>query len=129
MNCIIVTQDFLIEKSIRKLVLESDYLHLLSAFQAFDKASAYMADHCIDILFFDIQMYDFGSIEFIYTIPEDTFVIFVPQPDPFINSAINEKPFSNLIMKRFKKGLDEARFFLSLGKKEKYNRSSDYFII
>jgi len=131
MNCIIVTQDLLIEKGIRKLILESGHLRLLFAFHACDKASACMAEHRIDILFFDIQMYDFDSIEFIYPISEDTFVIFIPQPDPFISmdGTVNEKPFSNLMMKRFKEGIDAGRFFLSLNKKEKYNAPYDYFII
>lgn len=131
MNCIIVTQDLLTEKGIKKLILESDHLHFLSAFQVFDQASAYMAEHCVDILFFDIQMYDFDSIEFIYTIPEDTFVIFVPQSDSFISmdGTVREKPFSDLMMKRFREGIDEACFFLSVNEKEKYSATHDYFII
>lgn len=131
MNCIIVTKDSLIEKGIKKLILESDYLLFLSAFQTFDKASLCMEDHCVDILFFDIQMYDLSSIEFIYTIPEDTFVIFVPQSDPFINmdGTVNEKPLSNLTAKRFKEGIHEAKIFLSLSKKEKNNTPHNYFVI
>lgn len=132
MKCIIVTEDYLMKTNIEKLIVQSDNLYLLSTFNTTSEASKFMSDNCIDVLFFDIQMCDFDSIEFIYSIPENTFIIYVPEADSFINTykTINKKDFSDsMIVKRFKQGVDEAHVFLNLIKKETPDISDNYFII
>lgn len=129
MNCIIVTEDFSMKKNIEKLIIPTD-LQLLSTFMTTSEASAFMKNNSVDVMFFDVQMCDFNSIEFVQTIPDITFVIYIPEFSVFANVEIESEHLSDsTIAKRFKKSVDEARFFQDLIKKENPNISDDYFVI
>ena len=129
MNCIIVTEDFLMKKNIEKLIIPSD-LYLLSTFMTTSEASAFMKNNCVDVMFFDVQMCDFDSIEFVQTIPHRTFVIYIPEFSVFANVEVGSEQLSDsTIRKRFQKSVDEARLFHDLMKKETPNITDDYFVI
>lgn len=128
MNCIIVTEDFSMKKNVEKLIISSD-LQLLSTFITTSEASAFMKENCVDVIFFDVQMCDFDSIEFVQTIPEKTFFIYIPEFSIDANDVDRVKVSDSMIAKRFQKSVEEARFFQTLIQKENPNFSDDYFVI
>ena len=128
MNCIIVTEDFLMKKNIEKLIIPSD-LYLLSTFMTTSEAYVFMKNNCVDVMFFDVQMCDFDSIEFIQTIPDRTFVIYIPEFSLYANDVNNEQLSDSTTVKRFQKSVNEARLFHDIIKKENPNINDDYFVI
>lgn len=128
MNCIIVTEDFSMKKNVEKLIISSD-LHLLSTFITTSEASAFMKSNSVDVMFFDVQMCDFDSIEFVQNIPEKTFVIYIPEFSVYANDVDKQELSNFTIVKRFQESVEEARLFLDLIKKENPNITADYFVI
>ncbi|CAD0218266.1 response regulator [Chryseobacterium sp. JV274] len=132
MKCIIVNDDSEMRKTIGKLIGHSRGMKLLSVFNSTSEAALFLRDNCVDLVFFDIQMYDVKNLEFIQNISERTFVIYIPEFSPFVNTTKKpqlEQLSESTIAKRFKKGVDEARIFLKLIKKEKPDILDDYFVI
>lgn len=132
MKCIIVNDDTSMKNTIEKLIAQTDDMQLVSAFSTTSEASAFLKSIKIDVVFFDIQMYDVDNLEFIQSIPETTFVIYIPEFSPFANITREtdaESLSESIIAKRFKRGVGEARAFLNLIKKENPDISDDYFVI
>ncbi len=132
MNCIIVNDDISMRNTIEKLIVQTDDLEFLSSFTITYEARMFLKNNKIDIVFFDIQMYDSDNLDFIQNIPENTFIIYIPEFSPFAgisckssNAYISESAISS----RFKRGVNEARLFLELINKENSNISVDYFVI
>jgi two-component SAPR family response regulator len=120
------------KNTIEKLIVQTDDIEFVSAFNTTFEAHVFLKSIKIDVVFFDIQMYDVNNLEFIQNIPENTFVIYIPEFSPFVNTAYKKdtKHLSeSVIYKRFKKGVDEARVFLELIQTENSNISDDYFVI
>jgi len=118
--------------TIEKLIVQTDDLEFLSSFTITYEARMFLKNNKIDIVFFDIQMYDSDNLDFIQNIPENTFIIYIPEFSPFAgisckssNAYISESAISS----RFKRGVNEARLFLELINKENSNISVDYFVI
>lgn len=128
MKCIIVTEDFSMKKNVEKLIISSD-LHLLSTFTTTSEASAFMKNNLVNVMFFDIQMCDFNSIEFIQSIPKKTFVIYIPEFSVYAKDVDREQLSDSTIVKRFQKSVIEARLFVNLIKREKPSIADDYFVI
>jgi two-component SAPR family response regulator len=132
MKCIIVNDDTSMRKTIEKLIAQTDDMEFVSAFNTTFEAHVFLKSIKIDIVFFDIQMYDVNNLEFIQNIPENTFVIYIPEFSPFANTSCKtdiQHLSEPVISKRFKKGVDEARVFLELIQEEKSDISDDYFVI
>lgn len=132
MKCIIVNDDTSMKNTIEKLIAQTDDIELVSVFNTTLEANVFLKSMKIDIVFFDIQMYDINNLEFIQDVPENTFVIYIPEFSPFADTAYKtdtEHLTESAISKRFKKGVDEARVFLELIQKESSNISDDYFVI
>ena len=132
MKCIIVNDDLQMRKTIGKLIDYSRGVKLLSVFNSTSEAVLFLRDNCVDVIFFDIQMYDNKNLEFIQNISGRTFVIYIPEFSPFVNTTRKphlEQISESTIAKRFKKGVDEARIFLKQLKKEDSNIVDDYFVI
>ena len=120
MKCIIVNDDISMKNTIEKLISQANDMQFMAAFNTTFEAEQFLKGIKIDVVFFDIQMYDAKNLEFIQNIPENIFVIYIPEFSPFANTAskITTVQLSDsVIAKRFKKGVDEARVFLELIKK------------
>lgn len=128
MNCIIVTEDFSMKKNVEKLIISSD-LNLLSTFITTFEASDFMKNNGVDVMFFDVQMCDFDSLKFIQTIPDKTFVIYIPEFSIHANAFDKSQLTDSTIAKRFNESIAEARLFLNVPEKENANISADYFVI
>ena len=120
------------KNTIEKLISQTNDMQFMAAFNTTFEAEQFLKGIKIDVVFFDIQMYDAKNLEFIQNIPENIFVIYIPEFSPFANTAskITTVQLSDsVIAKRFKKGVDEARVFLELIKKEHPDISDDYFVL
>ncbi|WP_257670791.1 hypothetical protein [Parapedobacter tibetensis] len=82
-----------------------------------------------DLVFFDIQIDERKSYEFIKAIPHKTFVIFISD---FFSTAIKAfKPHTIISPKlhRFKEAVNMARAYSKVEKRENSNTQDDYFVI
>ncbi|SMP33502.1 hypothetical protein [Chryseobacterium profundimaris] len=132
MNCIIVNDDISMRNTIEKLIAQADDMDFLSSFTSTHEAGMFLEGRKIDIVFFDIQMYDADNLYFIQNIPELTFVIYIPEFSPFATTSSKSSSAylsESVISRRFNRGVNEARLFLELIKKENSNISDDYFVI
>lgn len=109
---------------------QMDDLTLAASFSTTFEALRFMSKNTMDlVLFFDIQIDETRNYKFIKAIPCRTFVIFISE---FSSTAIRAyKPDVAISSKsvQFQKGVDMARIFSRLVKKENSNSSGDYFVI
>jgi DNA-binding LytR/AlgR family response regulator len=75
-NCLIVDDEPLARKGIAEYVSEVDFLHLVGECENALKASLYLNEHAIDLVFLDIQMPKISGIDFIKTLKAPPLIIF-----------------------------------------------------
>jgi DNA-binding LytR/AlgR family response regulator len=76
MKSIIVDDEPIARKGIKKLVEEIPALELSDTFNSAEAAAIYMKSRPVDLVFLDIQMPGINGIEFAKSIPKTTLVIF-----------------------------------------------------
>ncbi|WP_312075041.1 response regulator [Chryseobacterium sp.] len=116
MNSIIVNDDFSQRKMFENLISESENVHLLSSFDSTEEAVAFLYKHKVDLIFFDIQISDSGSLEFLNAVPKDVFVIFIS----FLRFKNSKFDLSN----QFQKSLNQAMMY-----SVNPHKTDDYFVI
>jgi two-component SAPR family response regulator len=132
MKCIIVNDDTKMKNIIEKLIRQTEDMQFIAAFNTTSEASEFLKNTKIDVVFFDIQMYYANSFQFLQSIPEKTFVIYIPEFSPFVYTIYKrnaEQLSESIVSKRFIKGVNEARIFLDLINKENRDIPDDYFVI
>lgn len=132
MKCIIVNDDHLMKNSILNLIDQSGDLKLMSVFTTTSEAISFLNNHQVDVVFFDIQMYDVNGLEFLHLIPEGIFVIYIPAFSPFsyTNETVLRKPKgTSVIAKRFQKGIEKAKSYSNVFRNENRFNFEDYFVI
>jgi DNA-binding LytR/AlgR family response regulator len=77
MKCIIVDDEPIARKGVKKLVEEIPALELLDSFNSAKAAAIFMKENPVDLVFLDIQMPGVSGIEFARSIPKTTLVIFI----------------------------------------------------
>ena len=77
MKCIIVDDEPIARKGVKKLVEEIPALELLDSFNSAKAAAVFMEENPVDLVFLDIQMPGASGIEFAWSIPKTTLVIFI----------------------------------------------------
>lgn len=77
MKCIIVDDEPIARKGVKKLVEEIPALELLDSFNSAKAAAVFMEENPVDLVFLDIQMPGASGIEFARSIPKTTLVIFI----------------------------------------------------
>jgi DNA-binding LytR/AlgR family response regulator len=77
MKCIIVDDEPIARKGVKKLVEEIPALELLDSFNSAKAAAVFMKENPVDLVFLDIQMPGASGIEFARSIPKTTLVIFI----------------------------------------------------
>jgi DNA-binding LytR/AlgR family response regulator len=75
-NCLVVDDEPLARKGIAEYVGEVDFLHLIGQCENAIKASVYLNEHAIDLIFLDIQMPKISGIDFIRTLKTPPLIIF-----------------------------------------------------
>ncbi|MDR0682372.1 MAG: LytTR family DNA-binding domain-containing protein [Prevotellaceae bacterium] len=77
MKCIIVDDEPIARKGVKKLVEEIPALELSGSFNSAKVAAVFMEENPVDLVFLDIQMPGASGIEFARSIPKTTLVIFI----------------------------------------------------
>ena len=77
MKCIIVDDQPIARKGVKKLVEEIPALELSGSFNSAKAAAVFMEENPVDLVFLDIQMPGASGIEFARSIPKTTLVIFI----------------------------------------------------
>lgn len=76
MNCIIVDDEPIARRGMKRMVGNHPRLHLLAALDSAEAALDFLADNPVDLLFLDIQMPGLTGMELARRLPEKTMVIF-----------------------------------------------------
>lgn len=76
MNCLIVDDEPVARKGVAEYVNEIDFLNLVGQCENAVKASAYLNQHTIDLVFLDIQMPKLSGIDFLKMLKNPPLVIF-----------------------------------------------------
>ncbi|WP_057939841.1 LytR/AlgR family response regulator transcription factor [Algoriphagus resistens] len=138
MTCIIVDDEPLAREAIQLLVGKTKDLLLLDSFSSANSASAFLADHIVDLIFLDIQMPGITGIEFARTIPQKTLVIFTTAYSEFALDSYEVDAIDYLIkpvrQERFQKAVEKAQSYFKLLEADHSNNNietiaGDYFFV
>ncbi|RRD71664.1 LytR/AlgR family response regulator transcription factor [Tannerella forsythia] len=118
MKCIIVDDEPIARKGIKKLVDQIPQLELLECFNCAETASAYLQTTEVDLIFLDIQMPGINGIEFARNIPRHTLVIFTTAYLEYALDSYEVDAVDYLVKpidaSKFRKAVDKAITYHSL---------------
>jgi DNA-binding LytR/AlgR family response regulator len=76
LNCLIIDDEPIARKGMEEYVNEIDFLNLVGQCENPLKASVFLQDHSVDLIFLDIQMPKISGIDFLKTLKNPPLVIF-----------------------------------------------------
>lgn len=118
MKCIIVDDEPIARKGIRKLVDAIPQLELLESFNSAEAAAEYMQTTTVDLIFLDIQMPGINGIEFARSIPKHTLIIFTTAYSEYALDSYEVDAVDYLVKPidpaKFRKAVDKALTYHSL---------------
>lgn len=118
MKCIIVDDEPIARKGIKKLVDQISQLELLDSFSSAETASEFMETTTVDLLFLDIQMPGISGIEFARSIPKQTLIIFTTAYSEYALDSYEVDAIDYLVKPidpaKFRKAVDKAITYHSL---------------
>ena len=118
MKCIIVDDEPIARKGIKKLIEQIPQLELLDSLNSANAASAYMETNQVDLIFLDIQMPGVNGIEFAHTIPNHTLIIFTTAHSEYALDSYEVDAVDYLVKPinaaKFRKAVDKAIAYHSL---------------
>ncbi|HCO68379.1 MAG TPA: DNA-binding response regulator [Dysgonomonas sp.] len=118
MKCIIVDDEPIARKGIKKLVEQISQLELLDSFNNAEAASEYIKSTKVDLIFLDIQMPGINGIEFARSIPKHTLIIFTTAYSEYALDSYEVDAVDYLVKPinpaKFRKAVDKAITYHSL---------------
>ncbi len=118
MKCIIVDDEPIARKGIKRLVDQISQLELLETFNNAASAAEFMRNTTVDLIFLDIQMPGVNGIEFARTIPRHTLVIFTTAYSEYALDSYEVDAVDYLVKPidpaKFRKAVDKAITYHSL---------------
>lgn len=118
MKCIIVDDESIARKGIKKLVDQITQLKLLDSFNNAKTASEYIQTTNVDLIFLDIQMPGINGIEFARSIPKHTLIIFTTAYSEYALDSYEVDAVDYLVkpidVTKFRKAVDKAITYHSL---------------
>lgn len=118
MKCIIVDDEPIARKGIKKLVDQISQLELLNTFNSAEAASEYINTTTVDLIFLDIQMPGINGIEFARSIPKHTLIIFTTAYSEYALDSYEVDAVDYLVKPidavKFRKAVDKAITYHSL---------------
>lgn len=118
MRCIIVDDEPIARKGIKKIVDQISELELLDSFNSAEAASMFMMGNPVDLVFLDIQMPGINGIEFARNIPKNTLIIFTTAYSEYALDSYEVEAIDYLVKPieadRLKKAVDKAISYHSL---------------
>ncbi|MFV0328513.1 MAG: LytR/AlgR family response regulator transcription factor [Dysgonomonas sp.] len=135
MKCIIVDDEPIAREGIRLLISEIPQLELIKSFNNAEDASEFMKDTTVDLVFLDINMPGINGIEFAYTIPKHTLIIFTTAYSQYALDSYEVDAIDYLVKPidpvKFRKAVTKAIVYHSLlinEEKENVDSIEDDFI-
>ncbi len=129
MTCIIVNDDISARNAINMLINQTDNLKLIASFNNTSEASKFMSENTVDLIFFDLQIDETSSYEFIKAIPFKTFVIFIPQFYSPENRKYNAHAIDSQNVLQFQEGIEIAKAYFNAMKEDNSNIANGYFVM
>ena len=137
MKCIIVDDEPIARKGIKKLVDQISQLELLDCFNSAEAASDFMKTSTVDLIFLDIQMPGITGIEFARIIPKHTLIIFTTAYSEYALDSYEVDAVDYLVKPidpaKFRKAVDKAITYHSLlleeEEKSVENVEDDYIFV
>lgn len=118
MKCIIVDDEPIARKGVKKLVDQISQLELLDSFNSAEAASEYIQTTNVDLIFLDIQMPGINGIEFARSIPKHTLIIFTTAYSEYALDSYAVDAIDYLVKPidpaKFRKAVDKAITYHSL---------------
>lgn len=118
MKCIIVDDEPIARKGIKKLVDQISQLELLDTFNSAEAASEFINTTTVDLVFLDIQMPGINGIEFARSIPKHTLIIFTTAYSEYALDSYEVDAVDYLVKPidaaKFRKAVDKAITYHSL---------------
>lgn len=118
MRCIIVDDEPIARKGIKKLVDQISQLELLDSFNNAESAEVFLKDADVDLVFLDINMPRINGIEFARSIPKTTLIIFTTAYSEYALDSYELDAIDYLVKPidaaRFRKAVEKAITYHSL---------------
>ncbi|MBK5721816.1 response regulator transcription factor [Dysgonomonas sp. Marseille-P4677] len=118
MKCIIVDDEPIARKGVKKLVDQISQLELLDSFNSAKAAAEYIQTTNVDLIFLDIQMPGINGIEFARSIPKHTLIIFTTAYSEYALDSYEVDAIDYLVKPidpaKFRKAVDKAITYHSL---------------
>jgi DNA-binding LytR/AlgR family response regulator len=118
MKCIIVDDEPIARRGIKKLVEQIPVLELSDTFNSAEAAAVFMKSRPVDLVFLDIQMPGISGIEFARSIPKTTLVIFTTAFTEYALDSYEVDAIAYLVKPvepdKFRKAVDKAIAYHSL---------------
>lgn len=118
MRCIIVDDEPIARKGIKKLVDQISQLELLDSFNNAGSAEVFLKDADVDLIFLDINMPRINGIEFARSIPKTTLIIFTTAYSEYALDSYELDAVDYLVKPidtaRFRKAVEKAITYHSL---------------
>ncbi|WP_308756581.1 LytTR family DNA-binding domain-containing protein [uncultured Bacteroides sp.] len=118
MKCIIVDDEPIARKGIKKLVDQISQLELLGDFSSAETASEFIQTTTVDLIFLDIQMPGINGIEFARSISRHTLIIFTTAYSEYALDSYEVDAVAYLVKPidpaKFRKAVDKAITYHSL---------------
>lgn len=137
MKCIIVDDESIARRGLRKLINENADLECVAEFGEPEEALEFLSSHDIDLAFLDIEMPGMNGIELAEKLPESCSVIFITAYTDYAISGFEVEALDYLVKplesKRFHAAVDKALRYAALLEQSKKNQSTlpepDYIIV
>jgi len=118
MRCIIVDDEPIARRGIKKMLEHLPSLELLGSFENAENAEAFMKNNPADLVFLDIQMPGISGIEFAQKIPKTTLVIFTTAFVEFALDSYDVDAVDYLVKpikpERFEKAVEKAMSYYEM---------------
>lgn len=115
MKCMVVDDEPIARRGIKKLVSKISSLELVGAFESAETAADFMKDNPVDLIFLDIRMPGISGIEFARRIPETTLIIFTTAFAEFAIDSYEVDAIDYLVKpikpERFSKAVEKAIYY------------------
>lgn len=118
MNCIIIDDEPMARKGMKRLVETRRDLHLAAMFDSSEAAIEWLQENCADLIFLDIEMRGLNGIEFARSLPLKSMVIFTTAYSEYALDSYEVEAIDYLMKPidptRFNKAVDRAVVYKGL---------------
>jgi DNA-binding LytR/AlgR family response regulator len=133
LNCLIVDDEPVARKGIAEYIGEVGFLTLIAECESAMKASSYLSQGAVDLIFLDIQMPKLSGIEFLKTLKNPPLVIFTTAYSEYALEGYSLDVVDYLMkpitFERFMKAVQKALEIHSLKHQAGQTRDTDHFFV